>query len=85
MSQIPMLNLHKVRQQGIHESFFRDIKIGFGKWEFDPMELSNPFPNKGTSVHLWQGYEDNVVPLNIQRYLANKLYVVIFNFRVFLF
>ncbi|CAM8983071.1 unnamed protein product [Rhodiola kirilowii] len=45
-------NKHKVK--GIHESVFRDIKIGFGKWEFDPMELSNPFPNKGTSVHLWQ-------------------------------
>uniref|UniRef100_A0A7N0SXU7 AB hydrolase-1 domain-containing protein n=1 Tax=Kalanchoe fedtschenkoi TaxID=63787 RepID=A0A7N0SXU7_KALFE len=74
MAQVSIPNKDKVRQQGLYESIFRDMKIGFGKWEFDPMELSNPFPNGGnTSVHLWQGGEDNLVPRELQRYLANKL------------
>ncbi|CAM8891192.1 unnamed protein product [Rhodiola kirilowii] len=73
MSQVPMPDMAKVRQQGIYESVFRDLKIGFGKWEFDPMELSDPFPNKDTPVHLWQGYEDNLVPFKLQRYVTSKL------------
>ncbi|CAM8999572.1 unnamed protein product [Rhodiola kirilowii] len=73
--QVPQL-LTGDYQETSTTSYDMDIKIGFGKWEweFDPMELSNPFPNKGTSVHLWQGYEDNVVPLNLQRHLANNSY-----------
>lgn len=37
------------------------------------MELSNPFPQNESSVHIWQGYEDKVVPFQIQRYIAGKL------------
>ncbi|GLT68982.1 hypothetical protein SLA2020_411700 [Shorea laevis] len=63
MSQVPALDEHKVRQQGVHESLHRDIIVHFGNWEFDPMELKNPFPNKEASVHLWHGHEDKLVPL----------------------
>ncbi|GMN64618.1 hypothetical protein TIFTF001_033698 [Ficus carica] len=62
-----------VTQQGVFESQHREMKIGFGKWEFDPMELKNPFPNNEGSVHLWQGEEDRLVPVTLQRYVANKL------------
>lgn len=44
-----------------------------GKWDFDPMELKNPFPHNEGSVHLWQGYEDRLVPFELQRYLVQKL------------
>ncbi|XP_071732990.1 uncharacterized protein [Rutidosis leptorrhynchoides] len=62
-----------VRQQGLAESIFRDMRVGFGKWEFDPMEIRNPFPNNEGSVHLWHGDEDGLVPVSLQRYVAKKL------------
>nr|AAM61430.1 unknown [Arabidopsis thaliana] len=63
----------EVRQQGIHESINRDMIVGFGNWEFDPLDLENPFLNKEGSVHLWQGDEDMLVPAKLQRYLAHQL------------
>ncbi|XP_024990346.1 uncharacterized protein LOC112524651 [Cynara cardunculus var. scolymus] len=70
---IPMRKEY-VRQQGLAESIFRDMRVGFGKWEFDPMELENPFEKEEDgSVHLWQGDEDGLVPTSLQRYIAKKL------------
>lgn len=46
---------------------------GYGKWEFDPMDVTNPFPNKEGSVHIWQGYEDKIIPFEVNRYLSQKL------------
>ncbi|WOH06171.1 hypothetical protein DCAR_0625594 [Daucus carota subsp. sativus] len=63
----------QVTQQGEYESLHRDLMIGFGTWEFDPMELKNPFPNNEGSVHLWQGDEDRLAPVTLQRYIAQKL------------
>lgn len=60
-------------QQGIHESLNREMIVGFGSWEFDPMDLQNPFPNNEGSVHLWQGDEDGIVPTILQQYIAKKL------------
>ncbi|KAH0635424.1 hypothetical protein KY285_035122 [Solanum tuberosum] len=62
----------QVRQQGQHESLYRDLMIGFGTWEFDPVDLENPFPNKEGSVQLWQGDEDKLVPVTLQRYIAQR-------------
>ncbi|XP_074294253.1 uncharacterized protein LOC141622101 [Silene latifolia] len=66
-------DVSSVRQQGEFESLHRDLIVGFGKWEFDPPELTNPFPNNEGSVHLWQGDEDILVPVTLQRYIAEKL------------
>lgn len=63
----------QVRQQGEYESVHRDLMIGFGTWEFDPMDLKNPFPNNEGSVHLWHGDEDGIVPVTLQRYIARRL------------
>ncbi|XP_041024990.1 uncharacterized protein LOC121265426 [Juglans microcarpa x Juglans regia] len=62
-----------VRQQGEYESLHRDVNVGFGTWEFSPMDLENPFPNKEGSVHLWQGDEDMIVPVTLQRYIVQRL------------
>lgn len=62
-----------VTQQGEFESFHRDLMVAFGKWEFDPMDIKNPFPNNEGSVHLWQGDEDRLSPVILQRFIANKL------------
>lgn len=63
----------QIRQQGTHETLHRDMIVGFGTWEFDPMELENLFPNNEGSVHLWQGDDDVLVPVTLQRYIAQKL------------
>lgn len=47
--------------------------VGFGSWEFDPMDLKNPFPNNEGSIHLWHGDEDAIVPVSLQRYVAQQL------------
>ncbi|KAJ0810943.1 putative alpha/beta hydrolase-1 [Helianthus annuus] len=63
----------QVRQQGEYESLHRDLNIGFGTWEFDPTEIENPFPENEGSVHIWQGDEDILVPVTMQRYIAQQL------------
>ncbi|CAN6285956.1 unnamed protein product [Urochloa humidicola] len=61
--------MEQATQQGIYESYYRDMMVMFGKWEFDPMSLPEPpFP-----VHLWQGDEDGLVPVVLQRHLASRL------------
>lgn len=37
------------------------------------MDIENPFPNSEASVHLWQGAEDLLVPVKLQRYIAQRL------------
>ncbi|KAJ1379809.1 Alpha/Beta hydrolase fold [Sesbania bispinosa] len=63
----------QVRQQGEYESIHRDLIIGFGNWEYSPLDLENPFPNNEGSVHLWQGDQDLLVPVTLQRYIAQNL------------
>ncbi|KAJ3703572.1 hypothetical protein LUZ61_007277 [Rhynchospora tenuis] len=64
---------NKSRQQGIYESIHRDLRVMFGNWEFDPMNITNPFTQNEGSVHLWQGYHDRLVPVQLQRFLSEKL------------
>ncbi|CAL0309955.1 unnamed protein product [Lupinus luteus] len=63
----------QVRQQGLYGTVHSDLNVGFGNWEFTPLDLENPFPNNEGSVHLWQGVEDLLVPVETQRYIAEKL------------
>ncbi|CAN0900577.1 hypothetical protein LINGRAHAP2_LOCUS20919 [Linum grandiflorum] len=61
-------------QQGEFESLHRDLMVGFGSWEFDPMDLENPFAeSEGGSVHVWHGDEDRMAPVMLQRYIASRL------------
>ncbi|KDP31552.1 hypothetical protein JCGZ_15207 [Jatropha curcas] len=73
LSETPSVGQEKVRQQGEYESLHRDIIAGYAKWEFDPLNISNPFPNNDGAVHIWQGYEDRVIPYKINRYIVEKL------------
>ncbi|EAY82278.1 hypothetical protein EE612_057834 [Oryza sativa] len=72
MMAMPLIE-NKSRQQGIYESTHRDLLVAFGKWEFDPMNITNPFPQNEGSVHIWQGYEDRLVLVELQRYIAQRL------------
>nr|AFK36621.1 unknown [Lotus japonicus] len=69
----PMLTKDKLRDQVVFDTLRGDWLVAFGNWEFDPMKLSSPFPHNKSSVHIWQGYEDKVVPSKIQRYVSEKL------------
>eukprot|EP00262_Sarcandra_glabra_P013705 TRINITY_DN3869_c0_g1_i1.p1 TRINITY_DN3869_c0_g1~~TRINITY_DN3869_c0_g1_i1.p1 ORF type:complete len:350 (+),score=49.49 TRINITY_DN3869_c0_g1_i1:55-1104(+) len=66
-------NPDKGRQQGDYECLHRDLMVGFGTWEFDPMDIVNSFPHNEGSVHIWQGYEDRLVPVTLQRYVSERL------------
>lgn len=47
--------------------------VGFGTWQFDPMDLDNPFPHGEGSVHLWKGDDDLDMRVTLQRYIARRL------------
>ncbi|KAI4386117.1 hypothetical protein MLD38_004078 [Melastoma candidum] len=70
----PMFTPEKLREQLVFETLRGDFKAGFGKWDFDPLELDDPFQKEeSSSVHIWHGYEDKVVPYQLQRYVSSKL------------
>ncbi|KAL5583044.1 hypothetical protein UlMin_015486 [Ulmus minor] len=69
----PMLTQDRLRQRGVFDTLREDFTVAFSKWEFDPMELSNPFSQNQSGLHIWQGYEDKVVPFQLQRYVWSKL------------
>ncbi|KAJ7981156.1 alpha/beta-Hydrolases superfamily protein [Quillaja saponaria] len=73
MSEVPSPGQEKIQQQGEYESLHRDMIAGYGNWEFDPLDIRNPFPNNEGSVHIWQGYEDRIIPFKLNRYLSEKL------------
>lgn len=72
-SENPSVSQEKVRQQGVYESLYRDIMVGYANWEFDPSDVTDPFPDKEGSVHIWQGCDDALIPFQINRCISEKL------------
>ncbi|KAK6163584.1 hypothetical protein DH2020_000448 [Rehmannia glutinosa] len=68
-----LLSQNKIRNRSVFDSLLRDFIVAFGKWDFDPMDLSDPYPQNESMVHIWQGHEDKVVPFQLQRYVSGKL------------
>ncbi|CAK9184721.1 unnamed protein product [Ilex paraguariensis] len=68
-----LLSRNQLQKQDVFDSLRRDFIVAFGKWDFDPLDLSNPYPQNESPVHIWQGYEDKVVPVQLQRYVSGKL------------
>eukprot|EP00256_Glycine_max_P054768 XP_014621684.1 protein PLASTID MOVEMENT IMPAIRED 15-like [Glycine max] len=64
---------NKLREQLVFDTLRGDWKVAFGIWEFDPLKLSNPFPDNRISAHIRQGYENKVVASKIQRFVTQKL------------
>ncbi|WCJ41816.1 alpha/beta-Hydrolases superfamily protein [Euphorbia peplus] len=69
----PMLSKDKLQEQEVFDTLRHDFMVGFDKWDFDPIQLENPFPQNESSVHIWQGYEDKVVPYQLQRFITGNL------------
>ncbi|GAB2274614.1 hypothetical protein Dimus_009383 [Dionaea muscipula] len=68
-----LLSENKLENKSIFENLRRDFLVGMGKWEFDLLNLGNPYLENESSVHLWTGFEDRVVPVELQRFLSSKL------------
>ncbi|XP_075492024.1 putative lysophospholipase BODYGUARD 1 [Primulina tabacum] len=68
-----LLSRNKLRNRVVFDSLRRDFIVAFGKWEFDPMDIHDPCPQKESMVHIWQGREDKIVPYQLQRYVSKKL------------
>lgn len=47
--------------------------VAYGEWEFDPLDLDDPFPNNEGAVHLWQGLEDTFIFPHVTKFIAQKL------------
>lgn len=69
----PMLTKDKLQDRDVFNTLRQDFLACFGNWEFEPTKLNNPFPENESSVHIWQGSEDKVVPVQLQRYVSRKL------------
>ncbi|XP_038901674.1 uncharacterized protein LOC120088442 [Benincasa hispida] len=69
----PMLSKRMLKEQRIFNTLRNDFMLAFGEWEFDPLKLSNPYARNESSVHIWQGCEDKVVPVELQRYVSGQL------------
>ncbi|CAG7870091.1 hypothetical protein BRARA_F02013 [Brassica rapa] len=73
----PMLSKERLREHGVFETLRSDFLVAFADWDFDPADLPDPFPSarekSPSSVHIWQGYEDKVIPFQLQRCLCHKL------------
>lgn len=71
-----LLNIcqERLRQQEVFNTLRTDFMVCFGKWDFDPLVMVDPFPeDTESSVHIWQGNEDKVVPVELQRCISEKL------------
>ncbi|KAI4364066.1 hypothetical protein MLD38_020205 [Melastoma candidum] len=75
LSKLPFTidNRAEATLQGEFESVHRDLLIGFSATGFDPLDLDDPFPDNQGSIHVWQGDEDLLVPVTVQRHIVRKL------------
>ncbi|RDX68812.1 hypothetical protein CR513_52157 [Mucuna pruriens] len=73
LSEVPTTDQERITKQGEYESLHRDIMTAFGEWDFNPMDIRNPFTDKNGSVHIWQGFEDRIIPYKVNSYISNKL------------
>ena len=68
-----------VRQQGEYNTLHRDMMVGFGKWDWSPLDLEDPFAGGEGKVHLWHGAEDRIVPATLSRYISQRLPWVVYH------
>ncbi|CAA7019028.1 unnamed protein product [Microthlaspi erraticum] len=55
----PMLTKDKLRERNVFDTLRDDFLAGFGQWDFDPADVRM---SGESSVHIWHGKEDKVVP-----------------------
>lgn len=68
-----LVSKSKLKEEPIFNSLRKDFIVAFGKWDFDPLNISNPFGESESQLHIWQGCEDKVVPVELQRFVSKRL------------
>ncbi|KAL1203498.1 hypothetical protein V5N11_009859 [Cardamine amara subsp. amara] len=66
----PMLTKDKLRERNVFDTLRDDFLVGFGQWDFDPVDIRI---NGESSVHIWHGRKDKVVPFQLHRCILKKL------------
>lgn len=68
------LTSEKLKSRSVFNNLCSDFLVAFSKWDFDPLTLSNPFPeNDQNFVHIWHGCEDKFINLKLQRHVSERL------------
>lgn len=62
-----------LKDRSVFDSLCSDLIVAFGKWDFNPLELTDPYPQNESSIHIWQGVKDKVVPVQLQRHVSQRL------------
>uniref|UniRef100_A0A0D3C8H4 AB hydrolase-1 domain-containing protein n=2 Tax=Brassica oleracea var. oleracea TaxID=109376 RepID=A0A0D3C8H4_BRAOL len=65
----PMLTKDKLRERNVFDTLRDDFVACFGQWNFEPADLNI---TEESSVHIWHGKEDKVVPFQLQRCILQK-------------
>ncbi|XP_018467910.2 uncharacterized protein LOC108839655 [Raphanus sativus] len=65
----PMLTKDKLRERNVFDTLRDDLVACFGQWDFEPADLNI---TGESSVHIWHGKEDKVVPFQLQRCILQK-------------
>ncbi|KAJ4869217.1 alpha/beta-Hydrolases superfamily protein [Raphanus sativus] len=65
----PMLTKDKLRERVVFNTLRDDFVACFGQWDFEPADLNI---TQESSVHIWHGKEDKVVPFQLQRCVLQK-------------
>lgn len=53
--------------------------MAFDKWDFEQIELTNPYPQNNSNIHIWQGCKDKVGPVKLQRYITERLSWILYH------
>ncbi|KAJ8529122.1 hypothetical protein K7X08_035957 [Anisodus acutangulus] len=68
------LTADKLKSRSVFNNLRSDFLVAFSKWDFDPLQLRNPFPeNDKRHVHIWHGCEDRFINLKLQRHVSERL------------
>ncbi|CAH1452430.1 unnamed protein product [Lactuca virosa] len=54
----------KLKEEPIFDSLRKDFIVAFGKWDFDPLNMINPFGENQCRLHIWQGMKIKLCLLN---------------------
>ncbi|CAN6884122.1 unnamed protein product [Brassica oleracea] len=65
----PMLTKDKLRERNVFDTLRDDFVACFEQWDFEPADLNI---TQESSVHIWHGKEDKVVPFQLQRCILQK-------------
>ncbi|VFQ95369.1 unnamed protein product [Cuscuta campestris] len=63
----------KLKDESVYKNLSSDFGAAFCKWDFDPLEMKDPFLEKKGSVQIWQGCQDKFINVELQRYVARRL------------